>query len=272
MGKIVTVASQKGGVGKTTTALNLAYNLSRHGDRVLLVDIDPQGGLSIATNVKKKTDKGLMDYFSGRARLTEIIGFSKAQKLAVLGVGSSSPQDAIRLEDLALANKGVIAALLKQLAAYFEYVIVDSPTGIGGLLKSLLFASDIVLLAVQCRSLALKTLPSMLSLISWVREDENPGLYHIGTVLTMLDKDPKSVEQQLLKEIREGFPKEMFFSTTIDFDPVFEMASLKAVPVAMVQNGIYAAKNYQDFAREFKQRDVVVKQKGEKDGSNPELF
>ncbi len=270
MGKIVTVASQKGGVGKTTTALNLAYNLSRLGDRILLVDVDPQGGMSIATNVKKSTDKGLMDYLTGKSPLKDVISFSRQNKLAVLGVGITDPEDALRLE--VLAKKGVVSRFLAQLADYFEYVIVDAPAGLGGLLKALLAGSDGVILTLQCRALALKTLPRMLSLISWLRESENRELRLLGTVITMLHDQPGSLEMQLLEELRSGFPEEMFFTTTIAFDPVFEIASLKSMPVAMVREGGEAAEDYQNLALEFKQRELDSGGKGEADVSDSGLF
>lgn len=270
MGKIVTVASQKGGVGKTTTALNTAYNLSRLGDRVLLVDVDPQGGASIATNVRKKTEKGLMDYLTGRASLKEVISFSKERKLAVLGIGIREPEDVLRLE--AMARKGVLKKLFAQLADYFGYIIVDAPAGLGGLLKSLFVASHGVIVVVQCRALALKSLPRILSLISWVKESENPGLQLEGTLLTMLSRDQESVEWQTFQQIRQGFPEEMFFSTTIFYDPLYEVASLQSIPVAMLKGGERAARNYMDFAVEFKEREAGDEERGEDDVSDSGLF
>lgn len=270
MGEIVTVASQKGGVGKTTTALNLAYNLSLLGERVLLMDFDPQGGMSIATNIRKKTELGLMDYLTGKAKLKEIVGFTKMEKLAIIGIGIKEPEEVFKLE--VLARKGVIAKLLEHLAGYFDYVILDSPAGVGGILKALLCASDEVVLIVQSRVLSLKTLPKILSLISLIREKNNAELRLVGTVVTMLDTDQDSFEQQLFQEVREGFPEEMFFATRISFDPIFEIASLKAVPVSMLHGGESAARNYMELAFEFKRRETHSQGQGENDVSDSGFF
>ena len=270
MGKILTVASQKGGVGKTTTALNFAYSLSRLGEQVLLVDVDPQGGVSIASNVKKCNRKGLLDYLYGRSRLKEVVCRTKEKNLSIMGLGEADPDAVSQLEHW--AEKRVLGKALNNFAKHFSYVVVDAPAGLGCLPTGLLAASSGVLVTLQCRNLSLKTLPKMLALIDRIKATENPDLTLEGIILSMYDRQ-NATEQALYGELKEGFPKDLFFATVIPFDPVFEEISLRAVPAAMFRNGQQVAKTYFDLVIEYKQRELWQAQaKGANDVTDTGLF
>jgi len=270
MGKIVTIASQKGGVGKTTTALNFSYSLSRLGERVLLIDADPQGGMSIATNIRKKTEKGLVDYLEGKSQLKDVAFYTKEKKMAIMGIGTVTPESIQRLEDW--ARKGVLAKALEHLEKYFDYIVVDAPAGLGSLSVALFGASHGVVLTSQCRALSLKSLPKMLSLIDWVQKKTNPDLLLEGIVLTMHNREDE-IEREIFREISQGFPANLFFSETIMYDPVFEQASLRSIPVGMLKAGKQAARNYFQLIIEYKEREMLQAQsKGEDDVSDSGLF
>ena len=270
MGKIVTIASQKGGVGKTTTALNFSYNLSRLGERVLLIDADPQGGMTVATNLRKKTEKGLVDYLEGKSQFKEVAFYTKEKKMAIMGVGTVNPDSVQQLENL--ARKGVLCRALQHVAKYFDYIVIDAPAGLGSLSIALLNASQGVLLASQCRALSLKTLPKMLSLITWIQKNSNPDLSLEGIVLTMHNRDNET-ENEIFQEIRTGFPEDLFFSEFIAQDPAFELASLRSIPVGMLKNGKLAARNYFQLVIEYKEREMLLAQsKGEEDDADSGLF
>jgi len=270
MGKIVTIASQKGGVGKTTTALNFSYSLSRLGERVLLVDADPQGGMSIATNIRKKTEKGLVDYLAGKSQLKEVAFYTKEKKMAIMGIGTVDPASVQQLEDW--ARKGALSRALQHIAKHFDYIVIDAPAGLGSLSVALLGASQGVLIASQCKALSLKSLPKMLALISWIQENTNPELSLEGIILTMHNRDNET-ESEMFREISQGFPADLFFSELIAYDPVFEQASLRSIPVGMLKTGKVAARNYFQLAIEYKEREMLLDQsKGEEDDVDSGLF
>ncbi|SEA57051.1 chromosome partitioning protein [Desulfuromusa kysingii] len=270
MGKIVTIASQKGGTAKTTTALNLSYSLSCLGDRVLLLDADPQGGMTIATTIKGKTPAGLIDYLAGRCQLKEVAFYTKEKKMAIMGIGTVDPDSVRQLEDW--ARKAVIAKALKRFSKHFDYIVIDAPTGFGSVPVALLEASQGVILTSQCQSLSLKSLPKMLGVIDWVQKSSNPDLSLEGIVLTMRHPDNET-ENEMFQEIHSGFPAGLFFSEYIVSDPVFELASLRSVPVGMLSAGKVAAHNYHQLATEYKERELLRSlSKGADDGADSGLF
>ncbi len=269
MGKIIVIASQKGGVGKTTTALNFGYELSRQGERVLLLDLDPQGGLSLATNIRKRSEAGFYDFLQRRVDFKSSAFRSSQKNLAVMGIGDSRPEAIFALETL--AGKGTVGKCLQHIAKSFDYVIVDAPAGVNTLSMALLRVADEVLIALQCAALSLKSLPKMLSLIDWVKKDANAGLTLRGILLTMLKPDDETAAA-LYREVTDGFPPETFFNSVINYDPVFEQASLKALPVTMLRDGIQAGRDYYDLVQEFKARERRSESKEERDEFTTGLF
>lgn len=260
MARIITIASQKGGVGKTTTTLNLGYSLSRLGNRVLLLDGDPQGGMALATNLKKRTERGLINSLLEGTDPADIVMRTRDQNLAVAGIGQLQPEEVFMLEEY--ARSGRLTAAVKGLAAPFDYVLIDAPAGVSGLVTSLLQASDAVIAVVLCKALSIKSLPLLLNLVRWVRGHSNPGLMLEGVLITMLDEQSET-ERTSFAEVRASLPKELFFRTTIPYLGQFEAASLRAMPVAMLQDGREAAGYYTSLALELKERELNRQQTGE---------
>lgn len=269
MRRIISIASQKGGVGKTTTTLNLGYNLSRLGGRVLIVDGDPQGGISIASNLKKKTSKGIINVLKKECHPQDIVMTTRENTLSIVGIGAMEPEDVLFFE--AEATKGRLKELLRSLSLEYSYILVDAPAGVGGIVMALLSASDSVIMVVQCRTLSLKTLPSFLKLVHWVKGNHNASLIFEGVVITMMDeKNP--YELQLYDEAKKMFPEEAFFRTVLPFDDLFEQASSRAVPIAMLRGGKNAGNIYSDLARELKERELKREMGGEGDDDSEGLF
>jgi chromosome partitioning protein len=170
------------------------------------------------------------------------------------------------------ARKGVLAKALNHLEKYFDYIIGDAPACLGTLSVALLGASHGVVLTSQCRALSLKSLPKMLSLIDWIQKNSNPDLLLEGIVLTMHNRE-NEVEREIFGEIRQGFPTDLFFSETIAYDPVFEQASLRSIPVGMMKTGKQAARNYFQLVIEYKEREMLLAQsEGDDDGTDSGLF
>jgi chromosome partitioning protein len=269
MRRIITIASQKGGVGKTTTALNLGYNLSRLGGRVLIVDGDPQGGITIASNLKKRTTLGIVNVLKKECRPEDIVMTTRENTLSVAGIGAMEPEDVLFFE--AEAVKGSLKKLLRDLSQEYSYVIVDAPAGIGGIVTSLLSASDSVIMVVHCRTLSLKTLPSFLKLIQWVQGNHNASLQFEGIIFNMMNgKNP--YELQLYDETRKMFPEEAFFRTVVPYDDLFEQASTKSVPIAMIRGGKQPGRFYMELAMELKERELKREMGGDRDEDIEGLF
>jgi chromosome partitioning protein len=270
MTRIITVASQKGGVGKTTTTLNLGFSLGRLGNRVLLVDTDPQGSIGLATNLRKRTQHGMVQVIRGELSLEKVISITKDRTMGVLGTGALEPDDAILLEDA--ARDGRLKAVIAECATAFDYVIVDAPAGVGSQVSALLEASDGVILVLRAQALALKSLPTLLRLIHHVRETRNAKLLLEGILFTVrhheLPEENKSCEEFL-----QGLPAPFFFETQIPYDPRFEEASGKCIPLALLKGGEDLSRIFLDLAVEFRAREARrISPQGGQDESTDGLF
>ncbi|MCP4151345.1 MAG: ParA family protein [bacterium] len=251
MGKIITVASQKGGVGKTTTALNLAYSLTRCGARVMLIDADPQGALAIATNLKKKTQFGLIDLLKNTAGPEEVIALTKDKTMAIVGMGELNPDVVLLFENE--ARNGSLGLIIQPLTRGFDYVIIDAPAGIGGIVSSLLSISDSYILAVNCRAISLKTIPLFLKLVKRIKTNHNSKLNIEGVLITMINNESE-IQKEIFNQIKNALPMEVFFKTVIPYDDFYEKASLHSVPVALMPKGTESARPYMELAQEIKNK------------------
>lgn len=269
MTKIITVASQKGGVGKTTTVLNLGYSMSRLGQRVLLVDGDPQGGMAIASNLKRRTTLGLINLLKNNSTPEDVIIPTRDETLAIVGSGASGPEDTLIFETE--ARKGNLGKAIRSIAESYDYVFVDSPAGTGSIVTMLLAASHSVVMPVNCRTIALKTLPSFLKLTKKIRQSLNSDLRIEGIVFTMLNNRNPS-ELKVYEEVRKQFPESVIFKTTIPLDEHFETASANAVPVGMLPGGEEAARSFMDLAMEMKVRELQDRARGISDENVDGLF
>ena len=262
MGKIIAIASQKGGVGKTITALNLGHCMSRLGSRIMLIDGDPQGGMGITSNLSKQTDLGLMNLLKNEAKPEEIIFTTKEKTMSVVWLGSIQPSEVLFLESE--ARSGTFGMLIRSLTEGYDYIIIDAPAGVGGIAASLLSISDSVIMAINCRAISLKTIPLFLKLIKSIKSDLNPRLLFEGALITMFDSK-KDLERQILGQIRKSLPNDAFFKTMIPYDEYYEKASLHSVPIAMMPKGVQAARPYFELALELKEKELMVEKEGEGD-------
>ncbi len=256
MARVIAVGSQKGGVGKTTTVLNLGYSLSRLGQRVLLVDADPQCGMSIATNLNQRVVSGLVQVLRGGVHPLTAVAYSRDRTLAGLNSGVATPEDAFFFEGA--GREGRFGPVLRAYDTDFDYILIDAPAGVGGIVHGVLAASHAVILVVRCQTILIKSLPVFLKAVQHTRETSNPELRLLGALLTMRNtEDP--LDEQLCRELTESFPPAAFFKAQIALDPVYELASQKAVPVArlkrMVTSAQTAAQAYMDLALELRERD-----------------
>lgn len=238
MATIITIASQKGGVGKTTVALNLGYSLSRKGKKTLIIDGDPQGGLTAACNLKKRTAAGLLHVLAGT-----MPGAGAAQRLydptlAVLGSGVVHADDIAAYETA--AGGECLHATLRELGRDYDYLILDAPVGVGAVVKALLAASDQYLIVINCKAGTMKTLPQLMRTGEWVQKKVNPGLRFLGVLVNMYDPS-SGPEEKIYTYFKSCLSGQIFFDTVLPLDHQLETASFRSLPAAMVGEGVAAA-------------------------------
>jgi chromosome partitioning protein len=273
MARVITVGSQKGGVGKSTTVLNLGYTLSRIGQRVLLVDADPQSGMSIASNLSRRAAGGLVQVLRGSVDPLSAVTFARDRTLAGVNTGIVDSEDAFYFEDA--CRSGRLGMTLRLLDASFDYVLVDAPAGVGSIVHGLLTASHGAILVVRCQTLLVKSLPVFLRAVQHARQVGNPELRLVGALMTMRNSSD-ALDEQMARELEESFPAGTFFKVQIPFDSVHEVANQRAVPVARVRSaepGARAAvQAYMDLAQEFRERDEAYRVGGAGDDDTEGLF
>ena len=150
MARVITVASQKGGVGKTTTVLNLGFSLSCLGQKVVLIDGDPQGGMTVASNLKKRTQSGLVNLLRNDSRFEDVVIPTRYETMALVGTGATDPKDALYFEKE--ARGGNLRKIIGSIAEGYDYAIIDAPAGMGSIAAVLLAMSNSVLIPVNCRT------------------------------------------------------------------------------------------------------------------------
>jgi chromosome partitioning protein len=269
MGKIIAIASQKGGVGKTITALNLGHCMSRFGSKVMLIDGDPQGAMGIASNLSKQTELGLMNLLKNTAKPEDIVFTTKEKSMSVVWLGSIQPSDVLLLEDE--ARNGTFGMLIQSLTEGYDYVIIDAPSGVGGIPASLLSISDGVIMTINCRAISLKTIPMFLKLIKSIKDQHNSKLTLEGVLITMFDSK-SDMEKHILGEIKKSLPGDAFFKTMIPYSEYYEKASLYSVPIAMMPKGVQAARPYFELALELKEKELMVEKEEVSDEDIVGLF
>jgi chromosome partitioning protein len=209
VGRIIAIANQKGGVGKTTTAVNLAVALAQSGQRVLLIDLDPQGNATSGLVPEPVKSRTIYDSIVGRMPLKDVIREARAQLYLV-----PSSTDLVGAEIELATIEGRERRLKAELEAEnnkYNYVLVDTPPSLGLLTLNALVAADSVLVPMQCEYYALEGLSSLLATIRRVNAALNPRLELLGVVLTMFDARNR-LSHEISLEVQKHFPERVFQS------------------------------------------------------------
>ncbi len=251
MGTIYAVANQKGGVGKTTTAVNVAACIAEAGYTTLLVDVDPQANATVGLGVARTHAPGLYEVLTGEATPQEAVTDSAVAGLRILPAGAGlagANVELPRMEGFEYRLRDCMASIRDE----FEYILLDCPPSLGPLTVCALAAADKVIVPVQTEYFALEGLAGLLETLALVRKELNPRLTVAGMLLTMHDARTR-LGQDVEREVREHFP-DLVFDTVIPRNVRVGEAPSYGLPVTHHDPHSAGAEAYFELAKEVAAR------------------
>ncbi len=253
MGQIIACANQKGGVGKTTTVVNLAAYLALAGDRVLVIDLDPQGNATSGlgfdrTNIDNSVYEAIIDDVA----LADLIAPTMISDLALVPSSISLAGAEVELAPMTQRERR-LARILAPVAADYDYILLDCPPSLGLLTVNALTAADAVLIPIQCEYYALEGLSQLIATINLVRNHLNPDLAIKGVVLTMYDART-NLSAEVNAEVRRHLGAAVF-ETLVPRSVRLSEAPSYGLPIALYRSDSKGAEAYAALASELRARD-----------------
>jgi chromosome partitioning protein len=260
MSRIVAVANQKGGVGKTTTTINLAASLALAGKRVLLVDVDPQGNLTSGVGKKGESSElgTIYDALTGLEPATDAPPFvipTRLDRLSLIPADRNLTGAEIEMVTLSHREER-LRLLLASAREHYDYIFIDCPPSLGLLTLNALVAADAVLIPLHCEYFALEGLADLVGTIRRIRAALNPNLDIEGVLLTMFD-ERTSLGRQVATDVREFF-KEKVYRTVIPRNVRLGEAPSHGIPAILYDVKSRGAEAYLALAQEVLQRSPAT--------------
>ena len=252
LGKIIACSNQKGGVGKTTTAVNLSAALGLLGKKVLLVDLDPQSNATSGVGVDKRSAKfSVYDILTGRAPAENAVIKTEFQNLFIIPSSISLVGAEIELVS-AVRRESLLRTALGGIRDSFDYIFIDCPPSLGLITLNGLNAAEGVLIPLQCEYYALEGLSQLINTIRQVKEHYNPALDIEGILFTMFD-GRLLLTNQVVSEVKKHFPKKIY-KTIIPKNVKLSEAPSYGMPVCYYDRRSKGSESYLDLAKEYLNR------------------
>jgi len=249
MGKIIAICNQKGGTGKTTSAINLSACLALSGKKTLLVDLDPQGNATSGVGVNKHdVQKSIYQVLLEELEIKDILQPTMIKNLELAPSNLDLTGAEVELVGAIGREYRLKRALQKEKEA-FDYIIIDSPPSLGLLTINALCASDSVLIPVQCEYYALEGLSQLINTINLVKNNINTSLDIEGVLLTMADFRT-NLTREVIQEVRNHF-KEKVYETIIPRSVRLSEAPSFGKPISLYDNSSIGAQKYEELTREL---------------------
>lgn len=256
MGKIIAFANQKGGVGKTTTCVNVATYMALMGKKILILDIDPQGNATSSVGINKSKDlKTIYDLIDGACSYEEVIQPTIIDNLYIIPSTVDLAGAEVELIQLPQREK-IVKRILDEIKGSYDFILIDCPPSLGLITVNALTAADSVLIPIQCEFFALEGLTQLMNTIRLIKyRNLNPNLDIEGVVMTMKDKR-YNLTTQVSNEIVKFF-KQKVYLTTIPRNVRLAEAPSHGLPVALYDATSKGAEAYLSLAEEILKRNKV---------------
>ena len=249
MGKIISFSNQKGGVGKTTTCVNMSAYLAKQGKKVLLIDMDPQGNATTGLGLNKSGIKNsVYNVLIDDTPVKDVIIPTKIDRLEILPAGIDLAGAEVELVYIKNREKRLQEAL-KKVEKYYDFITIDCPPSLGLLTINALTASDSIIIPIQCEYFALEGLSQLMNTIKLVKKHLNKKLEIEGVSLTMYD-GRAIVSRQIAEEIRRFFGKKVF-NTVVPRNIRVSEAPSHGVPVMLHDPKCAGSRAYDELTKEF---------------------
>lgn len=252
MSKIISIANQKGGVGKTTTAINVSSLLAAAEKKSLLVDIDPQSNSSSGLSITNQ-NPSIYEVLIGTVNISDVINESYMPYLDLLPSNINLVGSEVEMVDIE-GRERLLKNALNEIIDNYDYIIIDCPPSLGLLTLNALTASHSVLIPVQCEYFALEGLGQLLNTINIVKKHYNPGLTIEGVLLTMFDTRLR-LSHQVAEEVRKYFGEKVY-KTVINRNVRIAESPSYGKPIILYDAISTGAKNYMALASELLERNL----------------